>query len=105
MVQNFPEWAGASRFQEQVDATLDQMIAERGTDVVTNEQQFTTELAERLEARGLCATTKTKSPGGGSADEVGVRDSADRSEQFDVVFSNSRVRKQGYVAVCKPARF
>ena len=113
MVEKFPEWAGPTRFQGEVDAVLDQLVAERGTDQVADEEEFVTEVAKRLRKRGLCATTKWETPRGGSSDEVGVKapagsvrgQSDDRSEQFDIVFANGRVRKQGYTAVCKPARF
>jgi hypothetical protein len=103
MVEKFPGWP--SQFQSDVDAVLDQLISERGTDQVANEAEFVDTVARRLRLRGLCATTKGDTPGGGSDDEVGVRTDTARSEQFDIVFSNGRVRKQGYVAVCRPARF
>jgi len=105
MVEKHGDWCGPSRFQWAVDEVLDEIVAERGTNQVADEAEFTAEVARRLRLRGLCATTKMETPGGGSDDEVGVKDSNDRSEQFDIVFANGRVRKGGYVAVCKPARF
>lgn len=105
MVKDFPAWAGSSQFQSDVDSVIDEIVAASGSENVANEEAFTAEVVKRLRARGFCATNKKESPGGGSDDEVGVRLSRDRSEQFDIVFSNGRVRRQGYVAVCKPSRF
>ena len=85
MVEQHGRWAGPSRFQAQVDAVLDEITGEWGhsrvyTDADSPEQQerkanaFTADVAVRLRQRGLCATTKVETPGGGSGDEVGVKD-------------------------------
>jgi hypothetical protein len=109
MVEDHGAWAGPSQFADALEAVLDEMVKDRG-DVVYPPNQpgevnerledaFMADLVGRLRARGLCATR------GGPSDEVGIKGENGRSEQFDVVLSEGKVRRRGYVAVCRPARF
>lgn len=48
---------------------------------------------------GLCSIP------GGPGDEIGVKDSNENSEQYDIYESSGRVRYPGYQVTCTPARF
>jgi hypothetical protein len=94
----------SSLLQGQVDAAIDLVRREQPAlvvgDRVPNEDAFVAAVARMLEQRfGLCATP------GGPADEVGVKNNNNFSEQYDIVFGNGTVRTGGYAVTCRPARF
>ena len=66
---------------------------------VISEEAYTDVLVRYLRLHGVCATQ------GGPSDEIGVKNTNQQNEQFDVVFGNMKPRRGGYVALCKPARF
>ena len=56
-------------------------------------------VVEELRLLGVCATR------GGPEDEVGVKNTNDFSEQYDIHLSTGRIRYSGQTVTCKPARF
>lgn len=61
---------------------------------------LTRAVCEALEANfALCCTP------GRPEDEIGVKESNEFSEQFDIVFGTGFLRHNGYTVTCRPARF
>jgi hypothetical protein len=95
---------GRGQFQNQVDQSIDILMGEqpgifRGEEVL-DRIAYVNGVARILEQRfRLCA--KPGTPG----DEVGVKTANNYSEQYDIYLSNARVRRGGFVASCRPARF
>lgn len=91
-------------FNEQVDTAINTLQFER-PDLFNGEQVLNDDLYVQGVARilqrdfGLCSTQ------GGPSDEIGVKDTNDHSEQYDILLGNGRVRRGGYTVTCKPARF
>jgi len=91
-------------FRSQVNQAIDILMDEqpnifRGEEVL-DRIAYVNGVARILEQRfRLCA--KPGQPG----DEVGVKNANDYNEQYDIYLSNARVRRDGLVATCQPARF
>ena len=60
---------------------------------------FLTAVAQELERMGLCATS------GGPPDEVGVKNSNDFNEQYDIVLGSTQQPWTNHTVTCRPSRF
>jgi hypothetical protein len=96
--------SGNGRFGAQVEAA--QIIAETdhpglfdAAGRVRDEDAYVQAVAVELRQMGLCAKQ------GGPSDELGVKDSNNWNEQYDIVLGNMYPRRGGFVARCVPARF
>jgi len=71
-----------------------------GDRLVGNPDAYVELVAKKVASMfGLCTTV------GGPDDEIGVKNSNNYSEQFDILFSSGEVNHYGYTVTCKPARF
>lgn len=91
-------------FQARVDEAIDILMGERPDlfdgNRVRDRVAYIAGVARILEQRfRLCA--KPGQPG----DEVAIKNANNYNEQYDIYLSNERVRYQGFVASCRPARF
>jgi hypothetical protein len=73
-------------------------------DRIADVQGFIDAVCEEIENQGLCCTQ------GPPHEEIGVKDSNNFSEQYDIVLGNpvdgeGFVNPHGYVLTCRPARF
>ena len=66
---------------------------------VIEDSAYTTAVAQELERMGLCATS------GGPPDEVGVKNSNDFNEQYDVVLGSTQQPWTNHTVTCRPSRF
>jgi hypothetical protein len=94
----------AQAFAAQVDAAITQIQRDRPSlfdgQRVRDANAYVQGVAQILEQRfGLCSRQ------GGPEDEVGVKNSNSFSEQYDILFGNGTIRRNGYTVTCRPARF
>lgn len=94
----------AQSFASQVDAAITQIQRDQPSlfdgSRVRDANAYVRGVARILEQRfGLCASQ------GGPEDEVAVKSSNSFNEQYDILFANSTVRRDGYTVTCRPARF
>lgn len=91
-------------FAEQVETAIDKIQQERpelfNGDRPKDHDAYIQGVATILERDfGYCSRQ------GGPEDEVAVKNSNGFSEQYDILFSNGRIRRGGYTVTCRPARF
>ena len=94
----------AGDFRSRVNQAIDALMGEqpgifRGEEVL-DRVAYVNGVARILE-RNFRVCAKAGVPG----DEVGVKDAQNYNEQYDILLSNGRVRRDGLVATCQPARF
>ena len=92
-----------SSFASQVEQAQATILATRpdlfNNGRVIEDTAYTTAVAQELERMGLCATS------GGPPDEVGVKNSNDSNEQYDVILGSTQQPWTNHTVTCRPARF
>ncbi len=91
-------------FGEIVERAIDKIQSERpqlfNGDTVRDHNAYVRGVAEILQRDfGVCSKQ------GGPEDEVAVKNSNGFSEQFDILLSSGKIRRNGYTVTCRPARF
>jgi hypothetical protein len=84
------------RAQDKVRAEQPSLFTAEGR--VLNEDDYVNAVAAELRAVGLCAKQ------GGPRDEVGIKQSNDWNDQYDIVLGNGETWSN-YTTTCRPARF
>jgi len=92
------------QFGEIVEKAIEKIQIERpqlfNGDTVKNHDAYVQGVAEILQRDyGVCSKQ------GGPDDEIGVKNSNGFSEQFDILLSSGKIRRNGYTVTCRPARF
>lgn len=86
--------------QKELEATRPELFAAPSQIHLGSEAVYTTALAALLTAKyGVCAVS------GGPEDEIGVKDSNESSEQYDVVWGKQAGTWAHQTGTCRPARF
>ena len=93
----------SSSFASQVEQAQARILSTRpdlfNNGRVIEDSAYTTAVAQELERMGLCATS------GGPPDEVGVKNSNDFNEQYDVVLGSTQQPWTNHTVTCRPSRF